>query len=99
METHRSTLVVPRETLVRLALATGLILLIPLAAGRLSDEVSWTLADFAAMGALLFGGGLAVVWSARQATRRRVLIGSAILLALVWVWAELAVGVITNWGS
>lgn len=82
-----------------LALVTGLILLVPLVATLLSDEVTWTLPDFVAAGALLFGAGLAFIVAARRATRHRALLGIAILGALLLVWAELAVGVFTDLGS
>jgi hypothetical protein len=84
---------------VRLAIATGLILLIPLVAAQLSDEVTWTLGDFVVLGALLFGSGLAFVFFARRMKKHRAVIGGAILAALLLVWAELAVGVFTGLGS
>jgi hypothetical protein len=43
---------------VRVALATALILLLPLVAMQITDEVDWGLADFAVAGALLGGTGL-----------------------------------------
>ena len=43
---------------VRVALATALILLLPLVAMQITDEVDWGLADFAFAGALLGGTGL-----------------------------------------
>jgi hypothetical protein len=43
---------------VRVALATGFILLLPLVAMQITDEVDWGLADFAFAGALLGGTGL-----------------------------------------
>jgi hypothetical protein len=80
-------------------IATGLILLIPLAAMQFSDDVVWTVADFVAVGALLFGGGLAVVFFSRKLGRQRVLGIAATLAVMAWVWAELAVGVFTSLGS
>jgi hypothetical protein len=43
---------------VRVALATALILLLPLVAMQITDEVDWGLADFAFAGAILAGTGL-----------------------------------------
>ncbi|HEV3377537.1 MAG TPA: hypothetical protein VG126_09695 [Thermoleophilaceae bacterium] len=43
---------------VRVALATALILLLPLAAMQMTDEVDWGVADFVLAGALLGGTGL-----------------------------------------
>ena len=90
---------VQSKLFVRLALATGLILLIPVIATQLSDEVTWTLGDFVVLGALLFGSGLAFVLSARKMKKHRAVIGGAILAALLLVWAELAVGLFTSLGS
>jgi hypothetical protein len=43
---------------VRVAIATALILLVPLVAMQLTDEVDWGLADFVVAGVLLGGAGL-----------------------------------------
>lgn len=40
-----------------LALATGILLLIPLIAMQFIDEVKWTLSDFVIAGIFLFGTG------------------------------------------
>lgn len=47
-----------RRPVVRVALATALILLVPLVAMQITDEVDWSLADFVLAGALLGGTGL-----------------------------------------
>jgi hypothetical protein len=46
------------RSVVRVALATGCILLLPLVAMQITHEVAWGLADFAVAGALLGGTGL-----------------------------------------
>jgi hypothetical protein len=51
---------------VRVALATAFILLVPLVAMQITDEVDWSLADFAAAGALLGGTGLLLELAARK---------------------------------
>ena len=99
MKTSMRTASIERKAVGRLALATGLVLLIPLVATLLSDEVTWTLPDFVVAGALLFASGLAFLLVTARLPRYRVLLGVAILGALLWLWAELAVGVFTNWGS
>jgi hypothetical protein len=84
----------------RLALATGVILLIPLIAMQFTNEVSWDVFDFAVMGCLLFGTGSLFVLVSRKVPRRYWgIIGVLLAAALVYVWAELAVGVFTNLGS
>jgi len=51
---------------VRVALATAFILLVPLVAMQITDEVDWSLADFAFAGALLGGSGLLLELAARK---------------------------------
>ena len=79
----------------RVLLGTGAILLVPLVAMRFSAEVNWGVLDFAVAGALLAGIGSLYVLLTRQlrgAAQRRA-IGGGLLLALMLVWAELAVGI------
>lgn len=80
----------------RIALATALILLIPLLAMQFTDEVAWTLADFAVAGALLFGTGLTYELVARKmgGVAYRVALGVAVAAACILVWMNLAVGLI-----
>ncbi len=83
-----------------LAIATLLVLSIPLIAMQFTDEVKWTLADFNTMGLLLFGMGSAFIFVARATPRKyRLLVGCIFVLLLFWLWAELAVGVFTTIGS
>jgi hypothetical protein len=83
-----------------IALATGAILLIPLIAMQFTTEVEWDETDFIAMGSLLFVLASLFVLVARRTQRKhRVVIGSMFLAAFLYIWAELAVGVLTNLGS
>jgi hypothetical protein len=50
----------------RVALATAFILLLPLVAMQITDEVNWGLADFVLAGALLGGTGLLLELAARK---------------------------------
>lgn len=71
------------------------LLLIPLIAMHYSDEVHWTLIDFAIMGVLLLVAGMStqrVVKRVKSFPRRATYIILVILLFLL-VWAELAVGI------
>ena len=99
--TARNTDLISRNSVfLWIALATGLLLLVPLVAMQFTAEVNWTLGDFVAMGILLFGSGTLFVLVARVAPRKyRALIGFAITVAFLWLCAELAVGIFTNWGS
>lgn len=71
------------------------LLLIPLIAMHYSDEVHWTLIDFAIMGVLLLVAGMStqrVVKRVKSFPRRATYI-ILILLFFLLVWAELAVGI------
>jgi hypothetical protein len=82
--------------IVRPLLATALILMVPLLAMQVTDEVVWTLADFVVAGVLLAGTGLAFELAAKRARSLTHLAGAGVGLgaALLLVWANLAVGVI-----
>ncbi len=83
-----------------IALATGLLLLVPLVAMQFTTEVNWGLLDFVVMGSVLFGGGSLFVLAARKAPRRYwFAIGVVFAAAFLYGWAELAVGVFTDLGS
>ena len=80
------------------AVAVALILLLPLLAMQVTDEVVWDLADFAVAGALLFGAGLTYELVARKigSIAYRAAVGIAVATALLLVWMNLAVGIIGN---
>jgi len=83
-----------------IALGTGLLLLIPLIAMQFTPEVVWTASDFLVMGILVFAmASLFVLLARRVNRRRRVLVALGCVAVFLWIWAELAVGVFTNWGS
>ncbi len=101
METRSTSLISQNRVIVWIALATSLALLVPLLAMQVTGEVAWTLLDFVAAGSLLFGTGLMFVLAARTTRniQHKVVIGVVFAAALMYVWAELAVGVFTNLGS
>ena len=83
-----------------IAAATGLILSIPLIAMQFKSDVDWGLSDFTIIGILLFGMGSIFVFVARVTPRKyRVLIGLGFIAAVLYIWAELAVGIFTTIGS
>ncbi len=92
--------VMRNSTFAWIALATVLLLSIPLIAMCFTSEVNWSIADFAIMGILLFGAGSAFVMIARKSPRKHwALIGMLLVVAVLYLWAELAVGVFTDLGN
>ncbi len=75
-------------------IAAALLLLIPFIAMQVTSDVKWGPMDFVVAGALLFGTGLACEMVLRRVTSNkiRMAICTAILVILIVVWAELAVG-------
>jgi hypothetical protein len=84
------------KNIIRIALVTAVILLVPLAAMLFTDEVNWTWSDFVVAGTLLFGSGLIYELIARKAGdgAYRAAVGVALATALLLVWVNLAVGII-----
>jgi uncharacterized membrane protein YgdD (TMEM256/DUF423 family) len=87
------------QKIIRVALATALILLIPLVAMQFTDEVNWSLSDFIIMGILLFGSGLVYVLTTRNMNdaKHRIAVGAIVLIALLLIWVHLAVGIVDSW--
>lgn len=83
------------KNIVRIAIGTGLILLVPLVAMQFTDEVQWELPDFIIIGTLLMGAGLTFeAITARVDAKYRPVIVIAIVAAVLLIWAQLAVGII-----
>jgi hypothetical protein len=83
------------------AAATAGLLMIPLVAMQFSEDVDWKLNDFVIMGALLFCTGLLLnfVMVKARTKKRRLIAATLITLVFLYIWAELAVGIFTNWGT
>jgi peptidoglycan/LPS O-acetylase OafA/YrhL len=83
------------KRLIGIVLAVAFLLLIPLIAMQFTNEVDWSLFDFAIAAFLLLGTGLLCELVLRKFKKpgHRVVICAVILLALFLVWAELAVGI------
>ena len=85
-----------RENIIRIALVTACILLVPFVAMQFTEEVNWDLFDFAFMGGLLFGTGLAYALLARKGGTIAYRAGAGVALAaeFLLVWVNGAVGII-----
>lgn len=72
-----------------------LILSIPFIAMQFNDQVNWTIRDFIVAGGLLFSTGLIIEFVLRKVKRtdHRILVVLAVLIILLLVWVELAVGI------
>lgn len=81
-----------------IVLVTIVILLIPLAAMKFSDEVNWSAGDFVVAAILLIGSGLIYEFVSRKMRSHLYKIAAGIFVAssLILIWANLAVGIIGN---
>lgn len=72
-----------------------ILLLIPLVAMQFTNEVNWSLMDFVVAGILLFGTVLAIelVLQKVKSRKNRIIISGIIIILLLLLWVELAVGV------
>ncbi len=84
------------KNIIRIALVTAFILLLPLVAMQFTDEVAWDETDFIVAGVLLFGTSFAYELVARKGgtIAYRAAVGLALVAALILVWMNLAVGLI-----
>ena len=89
------------KDIIGIMLAAAFILLLPLLAMQITEEVVWDLADFAVAWALLVGAGLTYKLATRKAGNiaYRAAVGVAVATALILVWMNLAVGLIGSEGN
>jgi hypothetical protein len=81
--------------------AAGLILLLPLVAMGITDEVNWGPGDFLVFGAMLIGACGACELAARRTgnSAYQAAVGVAAAAAFILVWMNLAVGIIGDEGN
>lgn len=79
----------------------GALLLTPAVAMQFTPEVDWSPSDFvfAAVMFLVLGGAIEFIVRVIRSGSTRVLAILTLVGAFLWLWAELAVGVFTTWGS
>jgi hypothetical protein len=75
--------------------AIAAILIAPLVAMQLTEEVNWTGFDFAVAGGLLIAGGLGIEAATRLFAdpKLRFVIGALLFAAVAFIWADGAVGI------
>ena len=80
--------------MIRILPIVGLLLLIPLIAMQLTNEVNWSLFDFIIMGAMLTITGLLgqIIFKKVNNSKYRLILMVAIVMIFFLIWAELAVG-------
>jgi hypothetical protein len=83
------------RSILRVALITAALLLVPAIAMQFTNDVTWGPGDFLIAGALIFGTGLLYVLITERTSSRnaRIAVGAGLAAALLTVWAELSVGI------
>ncbi len=100
MDRESSNLLSNNRIFAWIAIATAMILCVPLLAMQFTREVKWGIGDFLTMGTLLFATGSCFVILSRKLNRPgRILAGVFCVVIFLYIWAELAVGVFFNFGS
>jgi hypothetical protein len=89
-------ILISKKSITKIAVVALAILLIPLIAMQLTNEVNWQLGDFIVAAVLLcfFGYVYEVLTQKSSKVKNKIVIGIIVLAALLLVWAELAVGLI-----
>lgn len=83
----------------KLACCTVFLLFIPFFASYFTQEVNWALLDYLLMGLLIFGFGSIFVYLSKKLPKHRLVIGIAVFILFLYIWAEFAVGIFTSLGS
>jgi peptidoglycan/LPS O-acetylase OafA/YrhL len=88
-------MILKNKRLIVILLTALLLLLVPLIAMQFTKEVNWSGFDFIAAAVLLFGTGLLCEFVLRKVKKieYRIAICAALLILLLLIWAELAVGI------
>lgn len=85
-----------QKTTIVIYCVTAAILATPLLLMQFTSEVNWDFKDFIVMGILLFSTATAInfIISKKISTKNKILFVVGILLILMLIWAELAVGIL-----
>ena len=87
--------IMKNNRLIKIISAVAFLLLIPPVAMQFTDEVSWSVFDFLVAAIILLSAGFTfdLILRKVKSTPRRVAFTIALLVVLLLVWAELAVGI------
>ena len=88
-----------KKSLIRVLGIPVLILMIPFIAMQFTDKVNWGSEDFIVIAVLLVAVTASIELVMKKAGKYRFGAIAVIVLGALWLWAELAVGLFTNWGS
>ncbi|MFT5450895.1 MAG: hypothetical protein ACI9N9_000375 [Enterobacterales bacterium] len=100
MNTETTDIILRKSAFLQVALITAIILLIPLVAMQFTNEVNWDLTDFILMGFLLFSmGSLFIIISRKIHRKHRFILVILFAVVFLYIWAELAVGILFGLGS
>jgi hypothetical protein len=83
------------KRLIIIFITVAILLLVPIIAMQFTNEVNWTSIDFVVAGTVLLGTGLLIDLAIRKISKikYRLAASAAILVALLLIWVELAVGI------
>ncbi|HEU5182162.1 MAG TPA: hypothetical protein VFW45_15365 [Candidatus Polarisedimenticolia bacterium] len=97
---NMTTLGIQNRNILRIAIGTGLLLMVPLVAMQLTEDVVWGPLDFLTAFGLLFGTGASFeLLRRRGGMAYRLAAGIGLAASLLLVWANLAVGIIGDEGN
>lgn len=82
-----------------IGLAVMILLAVPLLAMQISGDIKWGVFDFIFSGLILYAAGTFFVLLTRKYRHERRLVGTVLAFVVIWLWAELAVGLFTNLGD
>lgn len=85
-----------QKSIIRIAIGTLCILIIPLLGNRFVEGWNWSFGDFIVMGSLIFGTGLFYELASRKAktTSYRTALGIAVAAGFLMFWVNAAAGII-----
>ena len=92
----RKFIIMKNKRLIIIVLVSVILLLIPLIAMQFTDEVNWAPFDFVVAAILLLSTGFAFDFVIRKVknTKYRIALSLTIFAILLFIWAELAVGIL-----